>query len=170
MEENIKLDLRGGRIGGRLGWGRTGGVENLCPMASHVQLPGDRTVPPCSAHLRRPRAGLKESVCCWGGCLVTQLDSVCNGRVRVRFCLSVGSRAMVTLRLWWQKPACLFSGPHISGPLGDSQLPCRVATILPVSVLRRKLIRTVHSLSQGQPSTKWQPVPSCACVCGGGNF
>lgn len=87
MEENIKLDLRGGRIGGRLGWGRTGGVEHLCPMASHVWLPGDRTASPCSAHLRRPRAGLKESVCCWR-CPVTQLDSVqwpCQGKV-LPFC------------------------------------------------------------------------------------
>lgn len=43
VEENIKLGLRGSRIGGRLGWGRAGGVEHLCPMPSHVQLPGDRT-------------------------------------------------------------------------------------------------------------------------------
>lgn len=89
MEENIKLDLRGSRIGGRLGWGRAGGVEHLCPMAAHVQLPGDRTgsredpVPLCSAHLRRPRAGLKEKVCCWGW-QVAQ-PRLCNGCARVGF-------------------------------------------------------------------------------------
>ena len=39
VEGNIKLDLGGSRIGGRLGRRRAGGVEHLCPVAVHVQLP-----------------------------------------------------------------------------------------------------------------------------------
>lgn len=63
-------------------------MEHLCPMAFHVRLPGDRTVPPCSAHLRRPSTCLKESVCCWGVAGDTAGLSVqwpCQGKV-LPFC------------------------------------------------------------------------------------
>lgn len=54
VEGNIKLDLRGSRIGGRLGQRRAGGVEHLSPVAVHVQLPRETV---CPFLLRLPEEG-----------------------------------------------------------------------------------------------------------------
>lgn len=53
-EGNIKLDLRGSGIGGRLRRRRAGGVEHLSPVAVHVQLPRETM---CPFLLRLPEEG-----------------------------------------------------------------------------------------------------------------
>lgn len=53
-EGNIKLDLRGSGIGGRLRRRRAGGVEHLSPVAVHVQLPRETV---CPFLLRLPEEG-----------------------------------------------------------------------------------------------------------------